>query len=172
MNFVTITLNWMNWIFREDLSQGHRPLHNQATGCQNYHWPHTCHQGTNPHCGRPLLWRWVSMKVAHTVQLLHIVWPPPAEQHQACQHYVAGALLLARILGCVVVACFHWFSDWDAMWWHLLIGWEKAYWLLRALIADNVLVLWGILFVQEQERQSAVRFPEPSMCPWGSVWPR
>lgn len=56
-----VKLCWPDFLSRADLSQGHWSFHNQATGHQNHHGPHSCHEGPYPHRGRPLLWRWVSV---------------------------------------------------------------------------------------------------------------
>lgn len=56
-----VKLCWSDFLTRADLSQGHWSFHNQATGHQNHHGPHSCHKGPCPHRGRPLQWRWVSV---------------------------------------------------------------------------------------------------------------
>lgn len=99
---------------RADLGQGHRSIHNQTTGHQNHHGPHSGHEGPYPHCGRPLLRRWVSLFVS-------FIWYYPPNSALRSR-----ALSLARNLGRAEMACSHWFDSWGAMWWRLLIGWRAA----------------------------------------------
>lgn len=107
-----VKLCWPDFVSRADLSQGHRSFHNQATGHQNHHRPHSCHEGPCPHRGRPLLWRWVSV--------LSVLNGLPTSWAQHSRDSVPGAWPWG---GRAEVACFNWFNSRGAVQWLLLTGW-------------------------------------------------
>lgn len=138
--------NWPDSLCRADLGQGHRSIHNQTTGHQNHHGPHSCHKGPHPHRGRPLLRRWVSLFVS-TYDITH---QPP-------KHSAAGALSLGHNLGHAEVEGFHWFDSWGAMWWLLPNGWRDA----EGCVSSLEAWYWhcGAFQMQESLRKSAVSSP-------------
>lgn len=77
-----IVFFYQNSSHREDLSQSHRPLHNQTSGRQNDHGPHACYQGKGPHCRGPLLRRWVYMKLLGLC-ILHDCYQPSSNKRDA-----------------------------------------------------------------------------------------
>lgn len=119
--------DWSDSLCRAALGQGHRSIHNQTTGHQNHHGPHSCHEGPYPHCGRPLPRRWVSLFLS-TYDITHQpqrsrssvigLWP------WACW---GGVFPLVRQLRLHVVA---------------LAEWLTRYWALCLLFGGKVLSSW------------------------------
>lgn len=133
---------WPDFLSRAYLSQGHWSFHNQATGHQNHHGPHSCHEGPCPHRGRPLLWRCVSV--------LSMLNGLPSSWVQHSQGSVPGARprtcwggmfqLVQQQRRCAVAVAY----------------WLMRHWMSRPLFGDKVLASWCILQVQESVRKSAV----------------